>query len=31
VREAYVEHLSRRLQAPRAFLEEAQRARAMFL
>jgi hypothetical protein len=31
VREAYVEHLSRRLQAPRAFLEEAQRARAMLV
>jgi hypothetical protein len=28
VRAAYVEHLSRRLQAPRAFFEEAQRARA---
>jgi hypothetical protein len=28
VREAYVQHLSRRLQAPRAFLEEAKRARA---
>jgi hypothetical protein len=28
VREAYVQHLSRRLQAPRAFLEEARRARA---
>jgi hypothetical protein len=27
-RAAYVRHLSRRLQAPRAFLEEAQRARA---
>jgi hypothetical protein len=27
-RAAYVQHLSRRLQAPRAFLEEAQRARA---
>jgi len=28
VRQAYVQHLSRRLQAPRAFLEEARRARA---
>jgi hypothetical protein len=28
VREAYVQHLSRRLQAPRAFLKEAKRARA---
>jgi len=27
-RAAYVQHLARRLQAPRAFLEEAQRARA---
>jgi hypothetical protein len=27
-RQAYVQHLSRRLQAPRAFLEEAKRARA---
>ena len=31
VREAYVQHLSRRLQAPRAFLEEAQRARALLV
>jgi len=31
VREAYVQHLSRRLQAPRAFLEEAQRARSMLV
>ncbi len=30
-REAYVQHLSRRLQAPRAFLEEAQRARSMLV
>jgi hypothetical protein len=31
VREAYVQHLSRRLQAPRAFLEEALRARSMLV
>jgi len=31
VREAYVKHLSERLQAPRAFLEEARRARAMLV
>lgn len=31
VRAAYVDHLSRRLQAPRAFLEEAKRARAMLV
>jgi hypothetical protein len=31
VREAYVQHLSRRLQAPRAFLEEARRARSMLV
>jgi hypothetical protein len=30
-RTAYVEHLSRRLQAPRKFLEEAKRARAMLV
>lgn len=30
-REAYVQHLSRRLQAPRAFLEEAKRARSMLV
>ena len=31
VREAYVEHLSRRLNAPRTFIEEAKRARAMLV
>jgi hypothetical protein len=31
VREAYVQHLSQRLAAPRAFLEEAQRARSMLV
>jgi len=31
VREAYVQHLSRRLAAPRAFLEEAKRARSMLV
>ena len=31
VRDAYVDHLSRRLQAPRAFIEEARRARAMLV
>ena len=31
VREAYVDHLSKRLQGPRAFFEEAQRARAMLV
>ena len=31
VREAYVEHLSKRLQGPRAFFEEAQRVRAMLV
>jgi len=30
-REAYVQHLSRRLAAPRAFLEEAKRARSMLV
>jgi hypothetical protein len=30
-REAYVDHLSKRLKGPRAFLEEAQRARAMLV
>jgi hypothetical protein len=30
-REAYVQHLSRRLRAPRAFLEEAKRARSMLV
>jgi hypothetical protein len=30
-REAYVQHLSRRLESPRAFLEEAKRARAMLV
>ena len=30
-REAYVQHLSRRLTAPRAFLEEAKRARSMLV
>jgi len=30
-RDAYVQHLSRRLAAPRAFLEEAKRARAMLV
>ena len=30
-REAYVQHLSRRLQSPRAFLEEAKRARSMLV
>jgi hypothetical protein len=30
-RDAYVQHLSRRLTAPRAFLEEAKRARAMLV
>jgi hypothetical protein len=30
-REAYVQHLSRRLVAPRAFLEEAKRARSMLV
>ena len=30
-REAYVEHLSRRLQMPRAFLEEARRARSLLV
>ena len=31
VREAYVNHLTRRLQAPRAFLEEAKRARPVLV
>jgi hypothetical protein len=31
VRDAYVQHLTRRLQAPRAFLEEARRARATLI
>ena len=30
-REAYVQHLSRRLQAPRAFFEEARRARSLLV
>lgn len=30
-REAYVTHLARRLQAPRAFIEEAKRARSMLV
>ena len=30
-REAYAQHLSRRLQSPRAFLEEAKRARSMLV
>jgi hypothetical protein len=30
-REAYVQHLTRRLQAPRAFFEEARRARALLV